>query len=182
MRILFSDEKMFNVNGIYNAQNQRIWASSRAEADERGGEQMRQKFPQKVMVWLGVCSEGVTPLVIFDRETLDHARYIENVLPVALEYGNKTFGEHWIFQQDGAKPHIHHLTKKWCLDSFPSFIDKDHRSPNSPDLNQSDYCIWDEFAEAIDWQQVTSKEDLIRELKRAVKRIQKNVVLQSCSS
>lgn len=68
MRILFSDEKMFDVDGIYNAQNQRIWAPSRAEADERGGVQMRQK--------LG---------------TVDHAQYIDNVLPVALEYGNKTF-------------------------------------------------------------------------------------------
>lgn len=182
MRILFSDEKMFDVDGIYNAQNQRIWAPSRAEADERGGVQMRQKFPQKVMVWLGVCSQGVTPLVIFDQGTVDHARYIDNVLPVALEYGNKTFRKHWIFQQDGAKPHIHHLTQKWCLDNFPSFIDKDHWPPNSPDLNPLDYCIWDEFAEAIDWDQVTSKEDLIRELKRAVKKIRKNVILQSCSS
>ena len=37
MQILFTDEKMFDVDGIYNAQNQRIWAASRAEADERGG-------------------------------------------------------------------------------------------------------------------------------------------------
>ena len=134
------------------------------------------------MVWLGVCSQGMTPLLILDQGTVDHARYIDYVIPIALEYGKKTFGEHWIFQQDGAKPHIHHLTQKWCLDNFPSFIDKDHWPPSSPDLNPLDYCIWDEFAEAIDWHQVTSKEDLIRELKRAVKRIRKNVILQSCSA
>ncbi|CAF4498878.1 unnamed protein product, partial [Rotaria sp. Silwood2] len=103
------------------------------------------------MVWLGVCSKGMTPLVIFDQGTVDHAQYIDNVLPIVLEYGNKIFGENWIFQQDGARPHIHHLTQKWCLDNFPSFIDKDHWPPNSPDLNPMDYCIWDEFAEAIDW-------------------------------
>jgi hypothetical protein len=87
---------------------------------------MRQKFPQKVMVWLGVCSKGVTPLVILDQGTVDHVEYIQKVLPIALKYGNNTFGEHWTFQQDGAKPHVHHLTQKWCRDHFPSFIDKNH--------------------------------------------------------
>ena len=141
MRILFSDEKIFDLDGMYNSQNQRIWASSRDEADEKGGIKEKQKFPQKVMVWLGVCSKGVTPLVIFDRETVDHVVYIQKVLPVALKCGNKTFGKHWTFQQDGANPHIHHPTQKWCQDNFPSFIDKDHWPPNSPDLNPLDYCI-----------------------------------------
>jgi len=182
MRILFSDEKMFDLDGIYNSQNQRIWAASRDEADEQGGIKMRQKFPQKVMVWLGVCSQGVTPLVILDQGTVDHVKYIEKVLPIALKYGNDTFGDHWIFQQDGAKPHVHHLTQKWCLDQFPSFIDKNHWPPNSPDLNPLDYCIWDEFGKHVNWERVTSKPTLIDELKRAVKKIRQDVVLQSCSS
>ncbi|CAF2764913.1 unnamed protein product [Rotaria sp. Silwood2] len=67
MRILFSDKKMFDLDGIYNSQNHRIWAASRDEVDEQGGTKMRQKFPQKVMVWLGVCFKGVTPLVIHSR-------------------------------------------------------------------------------------------------------------------
>ena len=85
MRILFSDGKIFDLNGMYNSQNQRIWASSRDEADEKRGIKEKQKFAQKVMVWLGVCSNGVTPLVIFDRETVDHVVYIQKVLPVALK-------------------------------------------------------------------------------------------------
>ena len=87
---------------MYNSRNQHIWASSRDEADEKGGIKEKQKLPQKVRVWLGICSKGVTPLVIFDRETVDHVVYIKKVLPVALKYGNKTFGKHWTFQQDGA--------------------------------------------------------------------------------
>jgi len=66
------------------------------------------------MVSLGVCYKGVTLLVIFDQETVDHVEYIQKVLPVAFKYGNKNFGEHWTFEQDGAKPHVHHLTQKWC--------------------------------------------------------------------
>ena len=33
MRILFSDEKMFDIDGIYNSQNDRIWAVNRSAAD-----------------------------------------------------------------------------------------------------------------------------------------------------
>ncbi|CAF1514216.1 unnamed protein product [Rotaria sordida] len=182
LKILFSDEKMFDIDGIYNTQNDRIWAASRDEADKQGGVHQKKKFPQKVMVWLGVCSKGVSPLVVFEQGTLDHERYIKAVLPVALKYGNHVFGNDWTFQQDGAKPHIHHLTQQWCHDNFPGFIDKDHWSPNSPDLNPLDYCIWDEFQKVIDWNRATSKATLIQELKRAVKKIRKNVVFESCNS
>ncbi|CAF1305382.1 unnamed protein product [Rotaria magnacalcarata] len=134
------------------------------------------------MVWLGACSKGITPLVILDKGTTDHARYIKEVLPVALKYGNKIFGSDWTFQQDGAKPHTHHLSQQWCRVNFPSFIDKDRWPPNSPDLNPLDYCIWDEFNPAINWNKITSKETLIEELKRSVKKIRHDVVFESCSS
>ena len=147
LQILFSDEKMFDIDGIYNAQNDRIWAVDREEADKKDGVKQRRKFPQKVMVCLGACSKGLTPLIILDEGTVDHQRYIDQVLPVALKYGNKTFGDRWTFQQDGARPHTHATTQQWCLDHFPSFINKDHWPPNSPDLNPLDYSIWDEFGQ-----------------------------------
>jgi hypothetical protein len=37
MKILFSDEKMFDFDGVYNSQNYRIWALNRSEADIKGG-------------------------------------------------------------------------------------------------------------------------------------------------
>ena len=65
----------------------------RDEADENGWRKQKRKFPQKVMVRLDVCSKGVTPLVILDKGTTDHERYIREVLPVAIKYGNKMFGD-----------------------------------------------------------------------------------------
>ena len=179
MKILFSDEKLFDIDGIYNSQNDRIWAVSRVEADKRGGVKQKRKFPEKVMVWLAVCSKGVSPIVIFDEGTIDHARYIREVLPVALKYGNDILGTYWTFQQDGAMPHVH---QQWCKDNFPSFIDKDHWPPNSPDLNPLDYSIWDELAHAVNWDKITSKNTLIIEVKRAVGKIRQQVVFESCAS
>ena len=93
------------------------------------------------MVCLGACSRGVTSLVALDKGTVDQIVYIEKVLPVALKYENEVFVSDWVFQQDGAQPHSHHLTQQWCRDNFPSFIDKDHWHPNSSDLNPLDYLI-----------------------------------------
>ena len=84
-----------------------------------------KSFPQKAMVWLGACSKDVTTLVILNEGTVDHTIYIEAVLPVALKYGNQVFGSDWIFQQDDARPHSHHLTEQWYRDNFASSIDED---------------------------------------------------------
>ena len=45
MRILFSDEKLFDIDGVYNFKNDRVWAPSRVEANECGGIKMKRKFP-----------------------------------------------------------------------------------------------------------------------------------------
>ena len=96
----------------------------------------------------------MTPLVILDKGTVDHQRYINQVLPVALKYGNKVFGNDCTYQQDGATPHAHVVTQERCRENFPSFIGKDRWPPNSPDVNQLDYFIWDEFGHQINWAKV----------------------------
>ena len=125
------------------------------------------------MVWLDACSKGGSPLVIVDQTTLDHHRYIKEVLSLALKYGNHVFGKDWTFQQDATKPHAHHLTQQWCHDNFPGFIDKDHWPANNPDLNPLDYSMWNEFIKFIDWNRSTSKTTILEELKRAEKEFEK---------
>ena len=86
--------KMFDIDGIYNSQNDRVWAASRVDANKKGDVKEKRKFPKKVMVWLAVCSEGVSPIVILEEGMLDHRRYIQEILPVAVKYGNDVFGNH----------------------------------------------------------------------------------------
>ena len=50
MNILFSDEKTFDIDGVYNLHNNRIWAVNHAAADAKGGIRRKPKFRQKVMV------------------------------------------------------------------------------------------------------------------------------------
>ena len=182
MNILFSEEKMFDIDGVYNSHNDRIWAVNRAAADAKGGIRLKRKFSQKVMIWLAIRSKGVSPLVICESDTLDHDRYIKEVLPVVLKYGNNMFGDDWTFQQDGVKTYIHKKLQEWCANNFPSFINKDPWPPNSPDLNPLDYCVWNEIAQVIKWNAVTSKKTLIAALKRAVKKISNDIAFESSLS
>ena len=85
--------------------------------------------------------------MIFESGTLDHHRYIKEMLPVALKYGNDMFENDWTFQRDGAKAHIDEKSQEWCAKNFLSFIGKDHWPPNSPDLNSFDYCVCNEIAQ-----------------------------------
>ena len=101
------------MDGVCNAQNNRMWAVGRDEADEKGGRKQKRKFSQKVIVWLGACSKGVTASVILGKGTIDHDRYIREALPVATKYGSKIFGGDWTYQQDNVIPYKHNLTKEW---------------------------------------------------------------------
>ena len=134
LRILFSDEKMFDLDGMYNAQNHRIWTVNREEADKRGGVQQTRKFPQKVMVWLGVCSKELTPLIILDEGTMDHRRDIDEILPVALKYGNEGFGDNWTFDRGWCQATYACLNSRMVPDEFSIF----HRQRSlAPKLTQS---------------------------------------------
>ena len=47
MRILFSDEKFFDIDGLDNSRNDRVWAVNRADANKKGGVKQRQNFHRK---------------------------------------------------------------------------------------------------------------------------------------
>ena len=47
MRILFSDEKMFDIDGVYNAQNDRVWAVDRATASLKGAKRKKTQVSTK---------------------------------------------------------------------------------------------------------------------------------------
>ncbi|CAM4782320.1 unnamed protein product [Rotaria magnacalcarata] len=181
-QILFSDEKRFDLDGMYNRQNERIYAATRDEADEKGAVHRKTKFPTGVMVWLGVCYEGITRPVIIENGTIDTNRYIADILPVALKDGKQMLGNEFIFQQDGATPHTAKETQQWCKIHFFDFWSKDRWPPNSPDLNPLDYCVWNELCQHMNWSHVVDKQALINEIKQGAKKIQIEVVRRSVTS
>ena len=95
---LFSDEKYFDIDGIYNKQDDRIYAATHEEADKKGGIHRKTQHPAQTMVWLGVCYQEVTRPVIIGNGSINTDRYIEEILPIALEDDKKLLGNDFIFQ------------------------------------------------------------------------------------
>jgi hypothetical protein len=81
----FLDEKMFYLDGMYNAQNNRVSVIHRGEANKKSGVRKKHQFSTKVMVWLGAYCEELTTLIILGNGKVDYERYIREVLLVALK-------------------------------------------------------------------------------------------------
>ncbi len=100
-KILFTDEKYFELGGIFNRQNDRIYAPCRREADEHGGIRPTAKFSKRLMVWLNASKNGLTvPLIFEPGATLTHKNYIEVVLPHAKAEDQRLLDDDFIYQQD----------------------------------------------------------------------------------
>ena len=50
LRVLFSDEKLFDIDVVCNAQNKRIWTPSRPEAHAKRSIKEVQEFQEEVMI------------------------------------------------------------------------------------------------------------------------------------
>lgn len=57
---MFSDEKLFLIDGGHNRQNDRVYALSREQANKIGGLKGLMKFPLSIMVWVGLTRNGAT--------------------------------------------------------------------------------------------------------------------------
>lgn len=182
-KILFTDEKYFTVDGIFNRHNDRVYAATRAEADERGGVHQKSKYPAQIMVWLGACYAGVTKPIVFEPfETLTQDKYIDNVLPLALSEGKRLIGDTFIYQQDNARPHAARNSQMWCKQHFPDFIDSKRWPPNSPDLNILDYYVWNAVGQLMRWDKVQNYQSLQQEIKRAIRLVPATEVASSIDS
>lgn len=181
--ILFSDEKYFSIDGIFNRQNDRVYALNRQDADSAGGTRRIVKFPKKIMVWLGATKNGLTTPIFFKPgETLTHENYIDVVLPHALSEGHRLLGGHFIYQQDGATPHRHRKSQAWCAQNFPQFIEEKTWPPNSPDLNVLDYYVWDAIGNNIQWNKVHNYITLGEEVKKGVAKVSQTHLARSVLS
>uniref|UniRef100_A0A914DIX4 Uncharacterized protein n=1 Tax=Acrobeloides nanus TaxID=290746 RepID=A0A914DIX4_9BILA len=75
-RIVFSDEKLFDIQQCFNHQNDRIWSEGKPDTEERAIE--RTQKAESVMVWAAISARGKTPLVFVDQKTkIDRHVYMD---------------------------------------------------------------------------------------------------------
>ncbi len=79
--ILFTDEKIFNVEESYNRQNDRIYAKSAKDIPKAKKKVKRAHHPGYVMVWAGVSCKGKADLHFVEKGVKVRAKnYVTDVL------------------------------------------------------------------------------------------------------
>lgn len=168
--ILFSDEKLFTIEEVFNKQNVRVLARDISAANTTGRLAQRSAHPASVMVWAGITADGKTPLVFIDQGVkINKENYREEILQNVVEpWAHGHFGNrHWTFQQDSAPAHAAKTNQDWCRDRFPDFISKTEWPPYSPDLNPLDYSVWSVLEAKVSAKRHNNPEQLKRSLMAA---------------
>ena len=165
-KVLFTDEKIFTVQPYHNSQNHRQLLRKKGPAAKLVE---RSLFPRSVMVWVGICANGKTPLVFIDRNVkINAAVYQNDILRAYVHpWAQEHFGENqFSLQQDWALAHGARTTIQLC-ELFPGFWGKDVWPSNSPDLNPMDYSIWSILEQKLGRTRYASTEALKAALQRA---------------
>jgi hypothetical protein len=172
-KMMWVDEKVFTSNGYFNPQNDITWALSREEATELGATIEEEKYPEAVMIGMGITWNGLTEPFIFEEDgfRLNTKKYLP-VLEFYKNEGDRLFGHNnWGFAQDGASCHTSNPTQEWCQNHFKWFIDKSHWPGNTPEWNPMDYSVWAEIERHLDYKKVKTRNNLITEIKKATKKV-----------
>lgn len=151
-RVLFTDEKIFNLHGHLHPQNNRVWTTIRRKRDVPARRLLFEQphFDSKVMVMCGVSLNGRSRIQFVDNNTtVDAQYYITRLLPRILTDCRAQIGPDFILQQDGAPCHTARSTQTFLQREAPNFITKDQWPPHSPDANPMDYGIWGALVEKV---------------------------------
>ena len=185
VNLVFSDEKIFNVQEFVNKQNDRVWLKGKSSDNFDNRVAMRKQSPACVMVWAAVTANGRSPLVFIDQGVkVNQQVYQQKVLnDVLIPWARKQFRTNtWTFQQDSAPSHKARSTQDFLRNHVPQFISSQQWPPYSPDLNPMDFSIWSILEAKVSTKKYESVEALKSALSREWKRIPQDHIRAACNA
>jgi hypothetical protein len=181
--VIFSDEKIFRVDQVWNSQNRRVYSVSLAQsAPEHLYVGNSQRAPG-IMVFAAISGSGVSPLVFVDPGAkVNQEYYREKILRSAvLPWVQCTFTNvPYIFQQDGAPSHTAHSVQAFCEANFHDFLRRTEWPAASLDMNPCDFFLWGWLEAQVNSKTYTSVTQLKHALIKAWSKIDLDVVESAC--
>jgi transposase len=184
--ILFSDEKVFDVDSVSNSRLDRyVSAQKMEEVPDNIKYKFQTKHPASTMMFGLVSSDGKKmPPVFFPAGTKVNSEEYINVLQIhVLPWIRKNYGlgADYVLQQDGAPCHTSRRTQAWLKDNGVKFWPKEIWPPNSPDLNPLDYSIWAYVARKACRQPHGNIESLQKSIRSAWRSMSPSYIRATCT-
>ena len=182
----FSDEKIFKVQQLYNAQNARVYAHNDTPKSSVDPDRLiceRTGFPQYLMVSVAVSKVGKTSLHFVELKAKVDGQYYRNkILKKMIPQMNRlAAGKQYLFMQDGARAHTAGDTVE-MLESQDQLqlLRPEMWPPNSPDLNPVDFCIWGELERRVyKGRRITDLDQLKSALQTEWKKFPQDIITNS---
>lgn len=144
---------------------------------------MKVKFPQHVMVFGIVSSEGdIMPPHFFDVGLrVDSDVYIDVMKKVALPWIRRVAnGRPWVWQQDGARCHTSKKSMAFLREECYDLVPPEMWPPNSPDLNPMDYFVWGVVESRSNSKPHPTKTSLVAAKKEPFQHLPREMVRRAC--
>lgn len=186
LKILFSDEAHFWLNGYVNKQNCRIWSDDNPQAIVE-----TPLHPEKVTVWCALWAGGIIGPYVFKNDagqnvTVNGERYrdmITNFFVPQLQGIN--VADMW-FQQDGATCHTARDTINLLKETFDErLISRNgpvNWPPRSCDLTPLDYFLWGYVKSHVYADKPETIEHLEANIRRVISEIQPDLLRRVCEN
>lgn len=126
--LIFSDEKIFNVQQSYNSKNDVVYGLSFQHIPENLRTVQRFQKSNGVMVWGALSKRAKLPLVFVNPGVkINKEFYQKEILDAELKvWADATHGfGNWTFQQDSAPAHTAKVVQAWLQKNCPNFITVD---------------------------------------------------------
>ena len=166
-RAVFSDEHRFSLSGRkVNPQHNFYWSSEPTQA----AVMPQQRWAAQFTAWGGIAAWGCTPLVEI-KDSLDANAYGSILKKQLIPWlrASKPAGE-YLFQQDGARPHVAASVTTILNTNRIPFIGKEQWPPNSPDLNPIEN-LWARMDDELSKKSITTRRGLLTAARSIFKKL-----------
>lgn len=191
----FSDEATFSLDGEVNTQNIRRYAEKKVHREDQGGKpaqfrHTKSKYPQKVMVFMGLHSSGKTwGLKFYQNKNINGDEYYKllrfKCVPRLKQINDGSLNGMW-FQQDGATVHrtgrvLRYLDRQFGQRMMAMSSIQGHDWPaRSPDLNPLDFFAWGYLKSRVFRPRPATMPQLIARIELEVKNLNSDMIKRAC--
>lgn len=142
--VIYSDEKLFDVERKFNKQNTRVLSRDLSATDPAAKYAFTRQKPDSIMIWAAVASNGKkSPIFcIPDGVKINQDVYLKFLEDKVKPWIDSEFeGAEVCFTQDSAPAHGANKVQEWCKKNFMHFWPKEWWPPSSPDCNPCDFAM-----------------------------------------